>query len=819
MVMDDEHRELLAGFLVESRELLDEVEPELIRLEQDARTGSVQGDTLDKVFRLFHSLKGGAGMLNLAVIQQVTHKAESILSLYRKGLAHPNSGHIDLLNKSLDFVRHLLDKVEEQGNDLGQEEEAGQLGELLGRLLRCLESGGTGLETCEAELARLHKPDAAAPEPEPAPAPEAVVPATDFNLLITDGLVQQFLAESQELLAIAEESILRLEKSPLDSDLLDTAFRAFHSFKGNCGIMGFVDLQRLSHKVESVLDRVRVQHLVMNSGMHSLLLSCFDFIRKAMARLADSKDPSIPALNGLLSMLKDAAESYDAPRSQADLEDLVVPPPVPTIAMTARRPASSPAGETAEPREPAPAAPHVPAAEPPAAGQPSPPPAAKPVPAPAESPRGDEAPKGGLAGGTRQNIRVDVDKLDQLLDLVGELVIAQTMVAQNPDLQAPGLSLDRFERSVRQLEKITRNLQDVSTSIRMTTLSGLFRRMPRLVRDLAVRTGKQVELAMAGEETEVDLTLIEKITDPLVHIIRNSVDHGLEPPDERQAAGKSPQGTVRLSARVVGSEVWILVEDDGRGLDRSRILAKARERGLVEGDGSQLADEQVWALIFEAGFSTAQQVTDVSGRGVGMDVVRRNIESISGRVDIRSKAGEGSTVILRIPLTLAITDGMILRVGASRYIMPVIHIRESLQPAAETITRTMDGTEILRIRGELLPVLRLHELFGVPTQHTALEEGIVLVLENEGRTLCLFVDEIVGQQQIVVKGLSRYLGAIAGVSGCTILGNGEISLILDIHGIFDHAHGAAGEAASVARNQRAEAPPQSREALRGEECN
>jgi two-component system chemotaxis sensor kinase CheA len=805
MVMDDEHRELLAGFLVESRELLDEVEPELIRLEQDARTGNVQGDILDKVFRLFHSLKGGAGMLNLTTIQQVTHKAESILSLYRKGGARPNAGHIDLLNQTLDFVRLLLDKVEEQGHDQGQEDEATRLGDLLSRLLNCLESGGTGLENCEAELARLHKPEAA--QPEPAPAPEAVVPAADFNLLITDGLVQQFLAESQELLAIAEESILRLEKRPLDGDLLDTAFRAFHSFKGNCGIMGFSDLQRLSHQVESVLDRVRVQHLVMNSGMHSLLLSCFDFIRKAMARLGESKDPSIPALNGLLSMLKDVAESYDAPRSEAELEELVVPPPVPTMAMPTRQADSpTPVAEAAPVPDSAPA--------PATAALATPGPAPRPVqqPAAADSPRVDEAPKGGLAGGTRQSIRVDVDKLDHLLDLVGELVIAQTMVAQNPDLQAPGLSLDRFERSVRQLEKITRNLQDVSTSIRMTTLSGLFRRMPRLVRDLAVRTGKRVELAMAGEETEVDLTLIEKITDPLVHIIRNSVDHGLEPPDEREAAGKAPQGTVRLSARVVGSEVWILVEDDGRGLDRARILAKARERGLVDGDGSNMADDQVWALIFEAGFSTAQQVTDVSGRGVGMDVVRRNIESISGRVDIRSKAGEGSTVILRIPLTLAITDGMILRVGASRYIMPVIHIRESLQPATDTITRTMDGTEILRIRGELLPVLRLHELFGVPAQHTALEEGIVLVLENEGSTLCLFVDEILGQQQIVVKGLSRYLGAIAGVSGCTILGNGEISLILDIHGIFDQAHGAAGDASHPARPHRVESPPCSSEA-------
>jgi two-component system chemotaxis sensor kinase CheA len=396
------------------------------------------------------------------------------------------------------------------------------------------------------------------------------------------------------------------------------------------------------------------------------------------------------------------------------------------------------------------------------------------------------------AGAAKQSIRVDVDKLDRLLDLVGELVIAETMVAQNPDLQQSGLALDRFERSVRQLEKITRDLQDVSTSIRMTTLSGLFRRMPRLVRDLAVRTGKQVDLVMAGEETEVDLTLIEKITDPLVHIIRNSLDHGLETPAERTAAGKDALGTVRLSARVVGSEVWILVEDDGRGLNRERILAKARERGLIADDGAALLDEQVWALIFEPGFSTAAQVTDVSGRGVGMDVVRRNIESISGRVDIRSQFGKGSTVILRIPLTLAITDGMILRVGSNRYVMPIIHIRESLQPVSEQITRTMDGNEILRIRGELLPVLRLHELFGIPSQHKELEQGIVLVLENEGRALCLYVDEIMGQQQIVVKGLSRYLGAIAGVSGCTILGDGEISLILDIHGIFDQAFSTVG---------------------------
>ncbi|MFA7330166.1 MAG: chemotaxis protein CheA [Candidatus Delongbacteria bacterium] len=769
--MDEEHRELLAGFLVESRELLDEVEPELIRLEKDAQAGEVQGDTLDKVFRLFHSLKGGAGMLNLGTIQQVTHKAESILSLYRKGQAKPVGRQIDLLNRSCDFVRQLLDLVESQGHDQGRESEAHELGSLLTLVRECLERGEDGSRCLDEAFG---SPPSAEPEPVPAPV-ASPAPVADFQVLITDELIQQFLTESEELLASAEESILSLEKHPEDPNLLDTAFRAFHSFKGNCGIMGFGDLQRLSHQVESLLDRVRQQHLTLNSGMHSLLLSCFDFIRGALTRLSETKDASLPAVQGLLSMLRDAAESYDAPLPIQPVEAAPAPtaPPAPEpilleLAAALVPPLVAPAPEPARSDEGAKSA--APAAAAPAA---------------AASPSSSATP--------RPSIRVDVDKLDRLLDLVGELVIAETMVAQNPDLTQSGLPLDRFERSVRQLEKITRDLQDVSTSIRMTTLSGLFRRMPRLVRDLAVRTGKQVELLMSGEETEVDLTLIEKISDPLVHIIRNSLDHGLETAAERVAAGKSPQGTVHLSARVVGSEVWILVEDDGRGMNRERILGKAVERGLIPDDGAGMSDEQVWALVFEPGFSTAQQVTDVSGRGVGMDVVRRNIESISGRVDIRSKPGHGSTVILRIPLTLAITDGMILRVGDNRYVMPIIHIRESLQPAEAQVTRTMDGMEILRIRGELLPVLRLHELFGIPSQHQELGAGIALVLDNEGRTLCLFVDEILGQQQIVVKGLSRYLGAVAGVSGCTILGDGEISLILDIHGIFDQAFRTVGQ--------------------------
>jgi two-component system chemotaxis sensor kinase CheA len=388
----------------------------------------------------------------------------------------------------------------------------------------------------------------------------------------------------------------------------------------------------------------------------------------------------------------------------------------------------------------------------------------------------------------QQVIRVDIEKLDKLLDLVGELVIAEAMVANDQDIR--GLNLDRFEKSVLRLDKITREIQEVAMSMRMIPLAGTFRKMMRLVRDLANKADKKVELHVIGEETEVDKTIIEQISDPLVHLIRNAVDHGLESPEERRLTGKPETGRITVEAKHSAGEVWIIVEDDGRGLNRERILSKGVERGLVKGEDRELKDEEVWQLVFEPGFSTSEQVSSISGRGVGMDVVKRNIEKLRGRVDVRSKEGAGSVFAIRIPLTLAIIEGLVVRVGMNRYTIPISSVKESFQPRAEQITSMPDGQEVVKIRGDLLPVIRLHELYRAPQAFGRLTDGILIVVESNQEKYCLFVDELVGQQQIVIKGLSTYFGRVRGVSGCAILGDGDISMILDIDDLIGSVGGA-----------------------------
>jgi two-component system chemotaxis sensor kinase CheA len=294
-------------------------------------------------------------------------------------------------------------------------------------------------------------------------------------------------------------------------------------------------------------------------------------------------------------------------------------------------------------------------------------------------------------------------------------------------------------------------------------------------------------LKLVGEDTEVDKTVIEHIGDPLVHIVRNAIDHGLESPEARREAGKPETGTVTIEARHEGGEVWIIISDDGRGLSREKILDKARSRGLVHGNGNDLRDEEVFKLVFEPGFSTAEKVTDISGRGVGMDVVKKNIEKLNGRVGVRSRPGQGSDFTLHIPLTLAIIDGMLVRVGDTQYAIPLLSIRESFRPTLRQITRRPDGQETVRVREEILPVLRLHEIFGKQPDTEDLCEGILVIVEADGEPVCLFVDELTGQQQTVIKGLSSYMGRVNGISGCTISGAGDVSLILDVGSLIRKA--------------------------------
>ncbi|HWR39449.1 MAG TPA: chemotaxis protein CheA [Patescibacteria group bacterium] len=382
-------------------------------------------------------------------------------------------------------------------------------------------------------------------------------------------------------------------------------------------------------------------------------------------------------------------------------------------------------------------------------------------------------------------ISVNVAKLDRLMDLVGELVISEALVVQNPDLR--GLTLDNFNKAARQQEKIISELQDMVMSVRMLPLTTTFHKMQRIIRDMCKKLGKDVQLELIGETTEVDKNIIEHISDPLMHLIRNAIDHGIETAEEREAAGKTASGKITLEAKNSGSDVIILITDDGRGLNKGKILDRARQKGLLHKPENELTDKEIYNFIFAPGFSTQDKVTEFSGRGVGMDVVTKNVNSVGGLVLIDSVAGEGTTISLKIPLTLSIIDGMTIRVGNVRYTVPITTIRESFKPQAKEIINDPDRNEMIMVRGQCYPILRIHRLFKVTTSVTDFTDGIIIMVENEDEVLCLFADELLGQQQVVVKALPPYIKNIRqaeGLAGCTLLGDGSISLILDIGGMM-----------------------------------
>jgi two-component system, chemotaxis family, sensor kinase CheA len=403
-----------------------------------------------------------------------------------------------------------------------------------------------------------------------------------------------------------------------------------------------------------------------------------------------------------------------------------------------------------------------------------------PAPARADAAAKQETSVSGL--GDSGSIRVSVEKIDELMNTVGELVITQAMLSQLGS-HFDGPDAEKLRGGLAQLERNMRELQESVMRVRMLPISFVFSRFPRMVRDLAQRLGKQIELKLTGEQTELDKTVLEKIGDPLVHLVRNSIDHGIESPDARIAGGKPAEGTVHLDASHRGGNIAVEVSDDGGGLDKERILAKARARGLV-GPGDSLTDAEIHELIFVPGFSTAEKTTDLSGRGVGMDVVRRNVKELGGKIDVRSEPGRGSRFTITLPLTLAIVDGQSVAVGTETYIVPLISIVESMQLKSSGVTRLSGHSEVLSFRGDYLPIIRLHELFGVEPRSRALHEGLVVVAEGDGRRVGLFVDDLLGQQQVVIKSLEANYGHIEGVSGATILGDGSVALILDVPGLI-----------------------------------
>jgi two-component system chemotaxis sensor kinase CheA len=390
--------------------------------------------------------------------------------------------------------------------------------------------------------------------------------------------------------------------------------------------------------------------------------------------------------------------------------------------------------------------------------------------------------KPAAATGEVNSIRVAIEKIDELLNTVGEIVITQSMLSQLAT-RFEGPHADRLRVGLGQLETNIRELQESVMRVRMLPVGSVFSRFPRLVRDLSNRLGKQIRLQITGEQTELDKTVLEKIGDPLVHLVRNSVDHGIETPEIRTAAGKSAEGTVHLNAFHKGGSINIVISDDGKGLDKGKLLEKARSKGLVEAT-AVLTDEQIYDLIFLPGFSTAAQTTDVSGRGVGMDVVRRNIKELGGNIELRTELGKGTTTTITLPLTLAIVDGQSVAVGSETYIVPLVTIVESLQLKAGAANQIYSHGEVFSFRGDYLPIIRLHEIFGVTPRSTALCDGLIMVVEGDGKRAGIFIDELLGQQQVVIKSMETNYARIEGVGGATILGEGTVALILDIPGLL-----------------------------------
>ena len=387
-------------------------------------------------------------------------------------------------------------------------------------------------------------------------------------------------------------------------------------------------------------------------------------------------------------------------------------------------------------------------------------------------------------GSSQQMISVSIGKLDQLLNLMGELVISEAMTTQNPDLD--GLELENFNKSARQLRKIIKDVQDSVMSMRMVTLDATFFKMQRIVRDMCKALGKNIELIIEGRETEVDKNIIEHIADPLMHIIRNSVDHGIELPEERERVGKDQKGVIKLEARNSGGEILISVKDDGAGINKEKVMAKAKSAGILKKPEEEYTDREIYQLIFHAGLSTKEAVTNYSGRGVGMDVVTANIEAVGGSIIVESEQGYGTTTILKIPLTLAIIEGMLISMGGAKYTIPIAAIQETFKTTKENIFLDPDGNEMITLRDGVFNLVRLYDFFNAPTDIKDIEEGVVIRLEMDGRTVCLFVDELIGEQQVVVKSIPKYIKKVKGISGCTLLGNGDISLIVDVAGFYDN---------------------------------
>lgn len=729
---------MLEMYVVESVQLID-------RLEQLIMNGEKDGDfddDIDEIFRIMHTIKGNSMMMLFESIANTAHKLEDLFDFIRKSEdIEPNYAIItDLVLETIDFTKGELAKIE------SNQDVDGDSSELTDRILEYLESlkfmsAGSSDEDPKEEIKAENK--------------------------ISEN--QKFyISPSKEAESKSDDGIKTTEKSNYNT------YEVFIKFEAGCemeNVRAFSIVHNLQdvasdiyHLPKNIVEDENACRIISENGIKIAFKSMriLEDLNMYFAGIAfldkyDIKETSSSSFENFVNQYNNykVIENYDD-----EFEEEIV-----EIDMESNQVEESNQVKEIKLED------------------------SKVDTLKSEKKENSKAKakkaksKGTSKESSTQNnyISVGITKVDLLMDLIGELVVSESMVTKNPDLS--GLELDGFEKASRQLRIIINELQDVVMSIRMVPLTLTFQKMVRLVRDMSRKIEKEVELVIIGENTEVDKKVIEKIGDPLMHIIRNSIDHGIETEEERIQNGKSKNGTIILEARHSGGDVWITIKDDGAGLNREKILEKAISKNLLEKAAEEYSDREVYNLIFKAGFSTKENVTEFSGRGVGLDVVVKNIEELGGTVLVDSKPGEGSEFAIRIPLTLAIVDGMMMKVGESIFTVPITSIKESFSIEKKDIIRDPNGNEMIMVRGECLPVLRLHDRYKLHTEVTELENGIVMMIESDNRSNLIFADQIIGEQQVVVKGLSKFMKKIDGVSGCALLGDGTISLIIDPAGL------------------------------------
>jgi two-component system, chemotaxis family, sensor kinase CheA len=646
-------------------------------------------------------------------------------TLGRISAAAELSGRPDIHNAAVKLQLHVAEVR------LGGSERAG--------LEAALRSGLTAIQEA-LEVAYTPLPQANLQTPAPA------------NALAQDAeLVSDFILESREHLANIEVQLLALEQNPAEVEPIHSVFRGFHTIKGLAGFLEFSAMQAVAHEVETLLDRARNGELAVTAAVIDGALAGKDYLGREIQRVESELrgGPASPSHENA-ALLKTLRALLGVGASGTSARETAAPGSSDLRALSQAVSSPQDAAPTGE--------------------------------GPAKSETRTE--KKASANVETRSVKVDTGKLDFLVDMVGEMVIAESMVRHNPELA--GLSNSKLLRTVAQLGRITNEVQKTAMSMRMVPVGQLFQKMARLVRDLSRKHGKQVDLETAGEDTELDRNIVEELGDPLMHMVRNAIDHGIEAPDARHAAGKNPAARVTLRAFHQAGYISIEVSDDGRGLNRDKIVAKAREKGLIE-SADHLSESEIFNLIFEPGFSTAEKVTDISGRGVGMDVVRKKIQQLRGRVEIQSVAGQGTSFLLKLPLTLAIIEGLVVGVGKERYIVPVFAVKEMLRPTEETMFTLENREEMALVRGRLFPVVRLYRRFQVKPRSEDYASSVLIIAESEGKDFCLMVDDVLGKQEVVIKSLGESLRNISGVAGGAILGDGRVGLILDMEGIYGRA--------------------------------